>query len=74
MGPQSIVQYRKSSFCASSGCVEVALLSDGNIAVRDSKETGQRQTPLIYTTAEWDAFLAGVKAGEFDSGLLRKAD
>lgn len=67
---QSAVQYYRSSFCANSSCVEVASLPDGNIAVRDTKE-GQ-QAPLVYTTDEWDAFLAGVKAGEFDSERLRQ--
>ena len=58
--------WRKSTFSGNQGgnCVEVAELPDGGRAVRDSKNpTG----PVIaYTAAEWDAFLAGVKAGEFD--------
>lgn len=44
-------------------CVEVAFV-DGAIAVRDSR------TPdgpaLIFTAAEWDAFVGGAKDGEFD--------
>jgi len=68
--PEQTAHYYKSSFCANSGCVEVASLPDGSIAVRDSKETGQKRTSLIYTTTEWDAFLDGVKAGEFDSNRL----
>jgi len=44
-------------------CVEVAFV-DGSVAVRDSKD---RQGPALrYTSAEWEAFLAGVKSGEFD--------
>jgi hypothetical protein len=57
--------WRRSTFSGNQGnCVEVAELPDGGRAVRDSKNpTG----PVIaYTAAEWDAFLAGVKAGEFD--------
>jgi uncharacterized protein DUF397 len=47
----------------SDNCVEVALV-DGAIAVRDSKNpTG---AVLLYTRAEWDAFIGGVKDGEFD--------
>jgi hypothetical protein len=47
----------------SDNCVEVAFV-EGVIAVRDSKD---RQGPaLIYTRAEWDAFVGGVKDGEFD--------
>jgi hypothetical protein len=58
--------WRKSTFSSGSGgaCVEVAELSDGGRAVRHSKNpTGPA---IAYTAAEWDAFLAGVKAGEFD--------
>lgn len=59
--------FRRSSFCGSGGCVEVATLDGGIIAVRDSKD------PAIpehhYTADEWVAFIHGVKAGEFDFGL-----
>lgn len=44
-------------------CVEVAFVGDA-IAVRDSKDpTGP---VLTFTPAEWDAFVAGAKDGEFD--------
>lgn len=36
----------------------------GGVAVRDSKRPAD--APLIFTVAEWLAFVAGVKAGEFD--------
>jgi hypothetical protein len=55
--------WRRSSKCAESSCVEVALA--GNlVAVRDTKTPDG--TPLSYTKGEWAAFIAGVKAGEFD--------
>lgn len=44
-------------------CVEVAFV-DGAIAVRDSKDP--EGPVLIFTPAEWDAFVGGVKDGEFD--------
>lgn len=44
-------------------CVEVAFV-DGAIAVRDSKHPNGHA--LIFTPAEWDAFVGGTKAGEFD--------
>jgi len=54
-----------SSFCPNGGsCVEVALRPDGGVAVRDSKDRGG--PTLGFTAAEWTAFLAGVRAGEFD--------
>jgi hypothetical protein len=44
-------------------CVEVAFIDDA-IAVRDSKNP--TAGVLLYTRAEWDAFIGGVKDGEFD--------
>jgi Domain of unknown function (DUF397) len=41
--------------------VEVASI-DGGVAIRDSK---QPDGPILrFTRAEWDAFVAGVRAGE----------
>jgi hypothetical protein len=56
--------FRVSSFCTSGGCVEVALLPDGQVAVRDSKDLGR--PTHVYSSAEWREFIAGVKNGEFD--------
>jgi Domain of unknown function (DUF397) len=57
--------WRKSSFSGpnSDMCVEVAFVGEA-VAVRDSKNP---QGPaLVFTRAEWDAFLRGTKDGEFD--------
>jgi Domain of unknown function (DUF397) len=54
--------WRKSSFCASGECVEVAA-HDGKVFVRSSK---QPDKSVCYTPDEWLAFTAGCKAGEFD--------
>ncbi|MFI7695369.1 DUF397 domain-containing protein [Nonomuraea sp. NPDC049655] len=58
-------QWRKSSASADTGqCVEVATNLPGIIAVRDSKDP---QGPaLIFTPAEWKAFLHGASQGEFN--------
>jgi hypothetical protein len=43
--------------------VEVAFVGEA-IAVRDSQNPGG--PALIFTPAEWDAFVGGAKDGEFD--------
>jgi hypothetical protein len=46
-----------------NNCVEVAILDSG-VAVRDSKD---RSGPaLMFTQAEWIAFVDSAKDGEFD--------
>jgi hypothetical protein len=55
--------WHKSTKSASGGCVEVATL-DRAVGVRDSKD---RHGPvLVFRFDEWNAFLAGVRDGEFD--------
>jgi hypothetical protein len=55
-----------SSFSGGNGggCVEVALLPGGGVAVRDTKDRALE--PHRHTAAGWDAFLAAVRAREFD--------
>jgi hypothetical protein len=45
-------------------CVEVAFLTGGRVAVRDSKDAGDGPA-LVFTAAEWAAFAAGMADGEF---------
>jgi hypothetical protein len=58
-------EWFKSTYSGGSddNCVEVAFIKDG-VAVRDSKDPAGGV--LTYTLPEWAAFLAGVKAGQFD--------
>ena len=58
-------EWRKSTYSANgSTCVEVARNLPGLVAVRDSKDRGG--PVLAFAAAEWDAFTAGVRGGEFD--------
>lgn len=57
------VFWKKSSKSGTSNCVEVR--QDGeDILVRNS--TRPDGAFVSYTPAEWDAFIEGAKAGEFD--------
>ena len=63
----SNLRWFKSSASASGACVEVAHLPGGGVAVRDSKDPSK--APHVYTRREWEAFVIGVKNGEFDVPL-----
>jgi Domain of unknown function (DUF397) len=54
----------RSRACSSDGCVEVAHLAHGAVALRDSKNT--HLPAHVFDREEWVAFLAGVRNGEFD--------
>jgi hypothetical protein len=58
------VRWMKSRRCSADGCVEVAHLSGGNVALRDSKDASK--AAHVFNRDEWVAFIAGVKDGEFD--------
>jgi hypothetical protein len=58
--------WRKSSLSSGGdNCVEIAVAHDGSVGVRDSKQRGQGPV-LEFTPTEWEAFVGGVKDGEFD--------
>jgi hypothetical protein len=59
----SRASWRKSTLSHTNGCVEVAFV-DGGVAVRDSKD--HRGPVLLFTPFEWEAFVGGVRDGEFD--------
>jgi hypothetical protein len=61
----STLVWRKAQRSVGNGaCVEVAPI-DGMIAMRDSKDPDG--AVLVYTQAEWSAFLDGARNGEFDN-------
>lgn len=65
-GQRKVVKVRdwfKSSHSSGNGaCVEVQILPD-SVGVHHSKD---HRNYIYFTLPEWEAFLAGVKDGEFD--------
>lgn len=47
-----------------NSCVEIGHAADGGVGIRDSKQHG-RGPVLEFSPREWQAFIAGVKEGEF---------
>lgn len=58
------VNWRRSSSCEDAACVEIAEIDHG--AVRLMRHNQEPGVVLTFTRREWDAFLQGVRAGEFD--------
>jgi len=62
-----LASWRKSALSNLNGsCVEIGRVSPDRIGVRDTKDNGIGPV-LIFTTAEWGAFIAGAKEGQFDN-------
>jgi Domain of unknown function (DUF397) len=55
--------WRTSSRSQFNACVEVCFVG-GRVPVRNSRDPDG--PVLVFTAPEWDAFVAGVKLGEFD--------
>ena len=63
--PATQLDWQRSRMCSVNGsCVQIAALSGGGVAIRDGK-LGEASSVLTFSQEEWDAFVAGVKAGEF---------
>lgn len=60
MNPES--EWYKSSFSGSGNCVEVKMDADA-VSVRHTRD--RDGSLLTFSIPEWNAFVAGVHAGEF---------
>ncbi|HEV2376884.1 MAG TPA: DUF397 domain-containing protein [Streptosporangiaceae bacterium] len=66
MTPQVIqARWFKSSASSVTGCVEVAYLPGGQVAVRDSKDAGGQAH--VFGRREWAAFVSGLKRADVAS-------
>ncbi|MER6049433.1 DUF397 domain-containing protein [Streptomyces sp. BHT-5-2] len=62
MKPELIGTYRKSSYSTQDGnCVEIASISTGGRAIRDSKNPAGPH--LAFTADAWGAFTQSLKGG-----------
>lgn len=69
-------EWRRASSCDTGNCVEVQYGCDAGQCVEVSTSAGMRWVRdskggtdsgvLMFTEEEWQAFITGVKAGEFD--------
>ncbi len=58
--------WRTATFSSNGACVEVAPVVETNeVAVRHSRRPDAEV--IVYNAAEWRAFIAGAKHGEFDT-------
>jgi hypothetical protein len=49
------MQWTRAEFCGESGCLEAAVLPNGNVAVRNSSEPDE--IPSVFTPGQWPYFL-----------------
>ncbi|GAA3800422.1 DUF397 domain-containing protein [Sphaerisporangium flaviroseum] len=58
--------WRKATKSASNqgNCLEIAPLSGGRVALRDTEAL--EKAPFVVSATVWDAFIDGAKKGEFD--------
>lgn len=61
---------RTTNLDGTPGKLEIGFADNGLVALRYADEPDG--TILIYTPAEWDAFVEGVKDGEFDIEVLEE--
>ena len=66
--PPALKWWKAEASSNNGSCVEVAVLPDGGVAVRDSKD--QDGAVLQFTQAEWVAFATGMASGDFEA-LIR---
>ena len=64
---QGVIWQKSGRSGPNGNCVECAALPDGGVAVRNSRDP--EGPALIYTPAEMEAFILGVRDGDFDNLL-----
>ncbi|GAB2893812.1 DUF397 domain-containing protein [Streptomyces mayteni] len=60
----SLSWFKSSASSANGGCLEVAFLSDGRVAIRDNEDP--TNPPFLVTRHVWECFITGATQGEFN--------
>ncbi|MGW7412787.1 DUF397 domain-containing protein [Streptomyces sp. NPDC054863] len=55
--------FKSSASSANGGCLEIAHLPDGRVALRDNEDL--TNPPFVVTPLVWECFLDGAIRGEF---------
>lgn len=58
------VSFHKASGCDTGACVEVSLINGKDVVL--VRSTTAPENVVTFTADEWSAFIDGAKAGEFD--------
>jgi hypothetical protein len=56
--------FKSSASSAGGGCLEVAFLPDGRVALRDNEDL--TNPPFVVSRHVWGCMIDGAKCGEFD--------
>jgi hypothetical protein len=63
MTTHDLAWFKSSASSANGGCLEVAFLDDGRVALRDNEDLAN--PPFIVARHVWECFLDGAAKGEF---------
>ncbi|MFD3923082.1 DUF397 domain-containing protein [Streptomyces sp. NPDC058595] len=61
--PPDLQWFKSTASSAQGGCLEVAWLPDGRVALRDNEDL--TNPPLVVTAHVWRCFIDGAEKGEF---------
>ncbi|MFJ2007881.1 DUF397 domain-containing protein [Streptomyces chartreusis] len=62
--PANLEWFKATASSGSGGCLEVAFLEDGSVALRDNEDLSN--PPFVMTRHVWACFIDGARKGEFD--------
>ncbi|MFE5073239.1 DUF397 domain-containing protein [Streptomyces halstedii] len=64
-GLEGVIWRKARASESANGCLEVAFLGDGRVAIRDNEDLDN--PPFVVTAHVWRCFMDGAQKGEFDA-------